>query len=81
MSRRKDDAERRDLMRVGLRVPLHKVETPVQAEDFCRCPLCYQEKCDGCKRERSSRYSAADYAPYAMSEDDLIAYLDLLHTL
>jgi hypothetical protein len=85
--RRKNDAERRDLMRVGLRVPLEEMDTddvlrPTPCSRYERCPHCYQSKC-ACRGtyllRNSSRYSAADYMPYAMTEDDMIACIDLLN--
>jgi hypothetical protein len=70
-------------MRVGLRMPLEHVDTTeLKLDEYDRCPHCYCQACK-CqdKRDRYARYSAADYAPYQQSEDDLIACIDLFNSL
>lgn len=73
---------RRDLMNRGQRVPLTRVESAAGLDDFVYCLHCY---CKPCKceanQERRPRYSPADYQPYQLSEDDLIACIDLFNSL
>lgn len=81
MKRFKSHPVRRDLMRMGLRVPLDRIDAPASYGDYMRCPHCYQSNCE-CEgpAQRHPRYSAADYMPYQMTEDDMIACIDLLNS-
>lgn len=53
----------------------------IALDGYMRCPHCYQSACKGCERQRHSRYSPADYQPYQLTEDDLIACIDLLNSI